>query len=89
MSKTVLTQIATYVDSDEVRRLDALRGGIPRARVMNRALLKFIAELENGKESLLPGPQVTNQAQTAATSSSFASHNIPNPGGSTRKGDAG
>jgi hypothetical protein len=86
MSKTVLTQIAAYVDSEEVRRLDALRGDVPRARVLSRALLKFMADLESGKESLLPGPQVINQAQTAATSLSFASYNTPNPGdGSTRK----
>jgi hypothetical protein len=90
MSKTVLTQIAAYVDSEEVRRLDALRGDVPRARVLSRALLKFMADLESGKESLLPGAKVSpNQSQTAAVSSSLASHNTTstsNPGdGSTRK----
>jgi hypothetical protein len=90
MSKTLLTQVAAYVDGDEVGRLDALRGDIPRARVLSRALHRFIIDLESGKESLLPGAKVSpNQSQTAAVSSSLASHNTTstsNPGdGSTRK----
>ena len=89
MSKTALTQIAAYVDGDEVRRLDALRGDVPRSKVMSRALQKFILDLESGKESLLPGSKVSpNQAQTAALEKSFATHN-PYTRGSIRKGDAG
>ena len=89
MSKTLLTQVAAYVDGDEVGRLDALRGDIPRARVLSRALHRFIIDLESGKESLLPGAKVSpNQSQTAV-SSSLASHNTTstsNPGdSSTRK----
>ena len=88
-----MTQIAAYVDDHEVRRLDALRGDISRSKVMSRALRRYIVELENGKESLLPGPKVSpNQAQTAAVQqSSFASPQSSNSGGlsATKKGDAG
>jgi hypothetical protein len=83
-----LTKVTTYLNDEEMRELDTLRGDIPRSRVMSRALRRYIIDVESGKQSLLPGRKVSNQAQTAALEKSFATYN-PNTQGLIRKGDAG
>ncbi len=50
MSKTLLTHVSTYLSKEESKRLDEIRGDIPRSRVVARAINRYLGELErNGK----------------------------------------
>ncbi len=54
MSKTLLIKINTYLSAAEVKRLDELRGEIPRARIGARAIRRYLEDVESGKIKLLP-----------------------------------
>jgi hypothetical protein len=54
MSKTLLTSIQTYLTDEEIRKLDALRGEIPRARIGARAIRRYLEDIENGRIILTP-----------------------------------
>ena len=49
----MLTQIVTYVEPDHAKRLDKLRGNVPRSSVAARAIRRFIEDAENGRVNVL------------------------------------
>jgi hypothetical protein len=54
VSKTLLTKIDTYLNAAEVRRLDELRGEIPRSRIGARAIRRYLEDIESGKIIVQP-----------------------------------
>lgn len=54
MSKTQLRTACFYLTQEEVKRLDEIRGFIPRSKMGAIAVRRLIEDFENGKLELLP-----------------------------------
>lgn len=58
MSKTLLKTSSFYLTEEELKRLDRIRGYLPRSRIGTLALRRFLDDVENGRVELVPQPNL-------------------------------
>jgi hypothetical protein len=54
MSRTTLTQVGTYLEPSLVAEMDRLRGDIPRSKILEKALMRYLNQVKKGEARLLP-----------------------------------
>jgi metal-responsive CopG/Arc/MetJ family transcriptional regulator len=54
MSKTLLTCVSAYLQSSLIKELDEVRGDIPRSKIVERAIVRYLDDVKSGEERLLP-----------------------------------
>jgi hypothetical protein len=64
MSKNSNTCIDAYANPALAQELDAIRGDIPRSRILERALIRYLDDLKEGQVSIVP--PVNKKAEAAA-----------------------
>ncbi len=56
-----------YLTDEEIKRLDRLRGMIPRSRMGVLAVQRFLDDIESGRVELFPGVKTTPLPITRTT----------------------
>jgi hypothetical protein len=67
MSRTLLTYVGTYVQPTLVKDIDAIRGDIPRSKIIERAIIRYLNAVKSGKVRLLPELDKIVVAEAATT----------------------